>query len=491
MYFADRRPRHAVGPLPRHLRRRASRPSPVAPMSDPAAAKRASGGTSSRRSTASRPAAVEAAWPYLGSPDRFLRYAARVAVEFQPVESWQDQALAEKRPDGADQRRDRRGPRHTKVTKTAPSTTEPSEYEVLDPTLQAKVIESLNRLNLKSLSEEQLLDARAYGLAFIRLGKPDDGDRQGRRGEVRPVLPGGQPRSSTARSAQLLVYLQSPASSTTRDGPARPSRQPRRISSTTPDPPQPAHAPAGRIDQRKAYFSFINHAMAELQGRRPASRSSSAASARTPEDAQRRRARAARPGPQGRHADRRRQADASPAAVRPQLARCPTWSGEVEQATHGPELRQRPGRRSSGPVRRLPPLRRRRRRDRPGPARAVGNRFSPADVLESIILPSKVISRPVPDDRDRHDRRRQPTSAASPRRTTTRSCSRPTPSRPTRWKSRRRTSRPAGSPRSRMMPAGPGRQLHQGRDPRPDRLPALGGRREGQGVREVGPADVR
>ena len=43
------------------------------------------------------PEAVEFAWPHLGSPDRAIRYAARVAVEHQDPALWQKKALDEKR----------------------------------------------------------------------------------------------------------------------------------------------------------------------------------------------------------------------------------------------------------------------------------------------------------------------------------------------------------------------------------------------------------
>ena len=42
--------------------------------------------------------AVGAAWPYLSDPDRFMRFAARTAIEHQPVEEWADKALAESDP---------------------------------------------------------------------------------------------------------------------------------------------------------------------------------------------------------------------------------------------------------------------------------------------------------------------------------------------------------------------------------------------------------
>ncbi|MCP5551503.1 MAG: PQQ-dependent sugar dehydrogenase [Akkermansiaceae bacterium] len=40
------------------------------------------------------PAAVEAAFPHLGSPDPWIRNAARIALEWQPVDSWREKALS-------------------------------------------------------------------------------------------------------------------------------------------------------------------------------------------------------------------------------------------------------------------------------------------------------------------------------------------------------------------------------------------------------------
>ncbi len=44
------------------------------------------------------PVAVEVAWPYLKHEDRNIRYAARVAIESQPITAWKHLALAEKDP---------------------------------------------------------------------------------------------------------------------------------------------------------------------------------------------------------------------------------------------------------------------------------------------------------------------------------------------------------------------------------------------------------
>ena len=42
------------------------------------------------------PDAVAKAWPHLGSEDRFIRYAARVAIEHRPVDEWKPRLLLEK-----------------------------------------------------------------------------------------------------------------------------------------------------------------------------------------------------------------------------------------------------------------------------------------------------------------------------------------------------------------------------------------------------------
>src|SRR5437764_9937295 len=119
--------------------------------------------------------AVSFAWDYLNSQDRYLRYAARVAIEWQPMSQWQEKALNEIRPTAAINglialiRANAQSP-----TENYPSNSQTKiEYKIQDTALQARIIESLNRLNLNSLSEEQLLEAcRSYGLCCYRLGNP-------------------------------------------------------------------------------------------------------------------------------------------------------------------------------------------------------------------------------------------------------------------------------------------------------------------------------
>ena len=44
------------------------------------------------------PNAIKVAWPYLSHKDRFIRFAARTAVEHQPTQTWADKALTEADP---------------------------------------------------------------------------------------------------------------------------------------------------------------------------------------------------------------------------------------------------------------------------------------------------------------------------------------------------------------------------------------------------------
>lgn len=62
------------------------------------AAARAQRQTLENLHTGPQAGAVEQAWPQLSNPDRFIRYAARTAIEQQPVAEWRKRALAEPNP---------------------------------------------------------------------------------------------------------------------------------------------------------------------------------------------------------------------------------------------------------------------------------------------------------------------------------------------------------------------------------------------------------
>lgn len=137
------------------------------------------------------PQAIKIAWPYLSSRDRHLRYAARVAIENQPVEQWKDQALAETRTAAAIQA-------CLALTRTA------------GPELQAAVLEKLNSLPLERLSEGQMLDAlRTYGMAFIRLGGKQPETAAAVTERVNSLFP-HESEMVNRELCSLLVYLEAP-----------------------------------------------------------------------------------------------------------------------------------------------------------------------------------------------------------------------------------------------------------------------------------------
>ena len=135
--------------------------------------------------------AVATAWPFLGHSDRFIRWAARTAVECQPVVEWQDKALAEKDPE-------------------ALLTAMVALARCGDKALEPKIVAALNQLPWGSLSESQRLELlRAYGLTFARMGKPSAAMAAPVIAKVDSLFPAKQAEFNRELSA-LLVYLEAP-----------------------------------------------------------------------------------------------------------------------------------------------------------------------------------------------------------------------------------------------------------------------------------------
>ena len=101
------------------------------------------------------PDAVEKIWPHLSSEDPAIRHAARIALEWQDVKLWQTRALAEK-------------------DVTASLTALLALTRCGSGDVQQAILEKLDALPFSTLGEElQILAARDYQLAFVRLGAPD------------------------------------------------------------------------------------------------------------------------------------------------------------------------------------------------------------------------------------------------------------------------------------------------------------------------------
>ena len=130
-------------------------------------------------------AAVDEAWPHLDHKDRYIRFAARIALEHQNPALWQERALAEKDPQASITaliglvRSSARDQFHRKLNDQKP-----------DSALGAQVTAALDRIAWKKLDESQQLELlRAYSLTFIRLGKPDDTTRKKLIAKFDPLFP--------------------------------------------------------------------------------------------------------------------------------------------------------------------------------------------------------------------------------------------------------------------------------------------------------------
>jgi putative heme-binding domain-containing protein len=101
------------------------------------------------------PKALDSIWPALGSDDRWIRYAARIALESQPVGQWRARALAE-------------------TNANAGLTALLALARVGGKESQKDLLLALKTWPLDSLTEEQkLLKLRVVEVSFARNGKPD------------------------------------------------------------------------------------------------------------------------------------------------------------------------------------------------------------------------------------------------------------------------------------------------------------------------------
>ncbi|RCR68235.1 c-type cytochrome [Larkinella punicea] len=137
------------------------------------------------------PAALAAAWPHLSHPDRFVRYAARIAVEHQPVAQWQDKALNETNPQRATQA----------IVALARQGSESAK---------SGAINTLLKINFAQLPESQQFDVlRAFELIFLRMGAPADADKAKVIAYLNPHYPAKTALMNRGLS-KVLIYLEAP-----------------------------------------------------------------------------------------------------------------------------------------------------------------------------------------------------------------------------------------------------------------------------------------
>ena len=166
------------------------------------------------------PEAIDKAWPHLAGKDRFVRFAARVAIERQPVAKWKDRALAEKNPQAAMEAllalsRLGRSARATTASLAAAQGKSGVSSNVVpatlpeDTALQEQVLGALNRIDYKTLDrEQQLALLRTIQVCFTRFGKPSPVICSIVAAKLDPLFPTTDPLINRELVA-LLVFLDS------------------------------------------------------------------------------------------------------------------------------------------------------------------------------------------------------------------------------------------------------------------------------------------
>ena len=149
---------------------------------------------------------VEFAWDHLGSRDRYVRWSARTALEHQPFASWSDKALNETDPAKqvealmALARCAGVCPQHRKAD-TPP----------VDTAMRGKLLAALLKLDLAKLPTPQQLTAlRTIEIVLNRFDGCDDTQRQALIAKLDPLFPAATPEQNWLL-CETLVYLQAPS----------------------------------------------------------------------------------------------------------------------------------------------------------------------------------------------------------------------------------------------------------------------------------------
>ncbi len=137
------------------------------------------------------PAAVAAAWPNLNHPDRFVRYAARIAVEHQPVAQWQERVFTETDPQ--------------RLTQAAIALARQGT-----PAQKSQLLNALLTIKYDQLPESQQFDlCRAFELVFLRMGMPEAADREKVIAYLNPRYPAKTALMNRGLS-KVLIALEAP-----------------------------------------------------------------------------------------------------------------------------------------------------------------------------------------------------------------------------------------------------------------------------------------
>ncbi len=152
------------------------------------------------------PRAVGAAWKHLSHNDRFIRFAARTAIEHQPVETWAHQALTESDP----KKQVVALLALARVTGVCPlhrtDSTPPVDTAMRDKLLAAVLAIDLSKLDATS----QLTLQRTIQIILSRFGRPDDATIHKLVDALDPLFP-AEAAELNWLLCETLAWLQSPS----------------------------------------------------------------------------------------------------------------------------------------------------------------------------------------------------------------------------------------------------------------------------------------
>ncbi|MCH2213094.1 MAG: c-type cytochrome [Fuerstiella sp.] len=151
------------------------------------------------------PHAIDFAWPYLSHSDRFIRFAARTAVEHQPVGTWVEKAFTE--PDPAKQVVALLA--LARVTGVCPQHRTDQTPEV-DIAMRDRLLEAIAAIDASSLKlTYQLTLLRTTQIVLNRFGQPDERMIQSLIDSFDPLFPADSPELNWFL-CETLAWLQAP-----------------------------------------------------------------------------------------------------------------------------------------------------------------------------------------------------------------------------------------------------------------------------------------
>ncbi len=151
------------------------------------------------------PQAITTAWLHLSTNDRFLRTAARVAIEHQTPTEWQDRVFA----NGGTTAKLEALLAFTRATASCPQHRDPAA-PAPNPATQARILTALEQFDWPSLTDEQKLTLlRTLEICLHRFGRPDDATVERLIAHYDPLFPTTSFEQNWML-CEILSFLQSP-----------------------------------------------------------------------------------------------------------------------------------------------------------------------------------------------------------------------------------------------------------------------------------------